>query len=78
MPGKKNPFLMMVLLCSVAGVVLGGTASWAESNNCIQTESPSQECLTKSPTVKTLEGMGVGLVAGVGAAVAAAWQAKRN
>jgi hypothetical protein len=74
---KTRPFLLMILLCSVAGVILGGTSSWAESNSCMQAENPSKECLTKSPFVKTLEGMGVGLVAGIGAAVGATWQARR-
>lgn len=78
--GRKNhrPLTILILACSASGVVLGGTASWAESNTCLQQASPSQECLTKGPVVKTIEGMSFGLVAGVGAALGAAWQAKRN
>ncbi len=68
----------MALLCGVAGVVLGGTASWAESNRCLQAETPTVECLTKSPDVKTLEGMGAGLLAGMGAALGVAFQVKRE
>ncbi|XHX77725.1 MAG: hypothetical protein RBJ76_25365 [Stenomitos frigidus ULC029] len=65
------------MACSTAGVVLGGTASWAESNSCLQAAAPSAQCLTKSPTTRTIEGMSVGLVAGLGAALGAVWQAKQ-
>jgi hypothetical protein len=75
---KNRSFFIMVLLCSSAGVILGGTSSWAESNSCMQAEVLSKDCLTKSPVVKTIEGMGVGLLAGVGAAISATWQAKRG
>ncbi len=71
-------FLIMVLLCSIAGVILGGTSSWAESNSCLQADVVTSECITKSPQQKTIEGMSVGLVAGIGAAVAATWQAKNK
>ncbi|MGA7937793.1 MAG: hypothetical protein WCA35_29865 [Kovacikia sp.] len=68
----------MVTLCSATGVILGGTSSWAESNTCMQVETPSKECLTKNPALRTVEGMGVGLLAGMGAAIGATWQAKRE
>jgi hypothetical protein len=75
---KDRSFLIMVSVCSVTGAVLFGTAGWAESNTCFQSEYPTQECLTKDPTTRTLEGMGFGLVAGIGAALGATWQAKRK
>lgn len=75
---KQPPVWTVVLACSTIGVVLGGTASWAESNTCLQADTPSAECLTKSPLLKTVEGMSVGLVAGAGAAVGATWQVKRQ
>lgn len=75
---KSQPFLIMAIACSAAGVVLGGTASWAESTLCIQDAAPSAECLTKPPLIKTLEGMSVGLVAGLGAAIGATVQARQN
>jgi len=75
---KKRPVLILVLACSAAGVVLGGTASWAESNRCLQDPSPTTECLTKNPKLKTIEGMSVGLVAGFSAALGAAWRAKQG
>lgn len=68
----------MISVCSVAGAVLFGTAGWAESNTCLQSEAVTQECLTKSPTTKTLEGMGFGVLAGIGAAIGATWQIKRK
>ncbi|UBF27721.1 hypothetical protein K9N68_07345 [Kovacikia minuta CCNUW1] len=75
---KNGSFLLMVILCSTAGVILGGTSSWAESNQCMKADVLTQECLTKSPIVKTVEGMGVGLLAGIGAAIGATWQAKQG
>jgi len=75
---KSRAFLIMVLVCSTAGVVLGGTSSWAESNRCMQAEVLTKDCVTKSPVVKTIEGMGVGLLAGVGAAIGATWQARQK
>ncbi len=78
--GRKHPrpFFLMVGLCSVAGVILGGTSSWAESNRCAQAANPTAECLTQNPVYKTIEGMSVGLVAGIGAAVCATLHAKQN
>jgi len=70
---KDRRFLILVSVCSVAGVALGGTAGWAESNQCFQAELPSSECLSETPRTKTLEGMVFGLVAGVGSACGAAW-----
>ena len=77
---RKNnrAFLIMVSVCSVAGVILGGTSGWAESNTCLQTPAPTRECLTKSPALRTVEGMSVGLLAGLGAALGATWQAKQK
>jgi hypothetical protein len=43
----------------------------------LQEAAPSAQCLTKSPVTRTIEGMSVGLVAGLGAALGAVWQAKR-
>jgi hypothetical protein len=75
---KTNRFILLVTLCSATGVILGGTASWAESSQCLKDETPTSECLTQNPVVKTFEGMSVGLVAGAGAAIGAALQLKRE
>lgn len=74
---KNRSVLTLILVCGAAGVVLGGTSSWAESNSCLQAAAPSTQCLKESPMTRTIEGMSVGLVAGMGAALGAAWQARR-
>mgnify|MGYP001792440347 CR=1 FL=1 len=77
--GRKDyRFLILIATCSIAGVILGGTSSWAQSKQCLQAEHLTNECLTQSPLQKTIEGMSVGLLAGAGAAAAAAFQIKRE
>ena len=75
---NKNRFLLYILACSAIGVVLGGTASWAESNHCWQAEIPTAECLTQDPVLKTIQGMSTGLIAGACAAIGATWQIKQE
>jgi hypothetical protein len=70
---KQPPVWIVVLFCSAAGVVLGGSASWAESNQCLQETNVTTQCLTQDPVKKTSEGMIAGMVAGAGAAVGATW-----
>lgn len=78
MDRKAHRLFLYVALCSIAGVILGGTASRAEINQCLTDETPSNECLTESPITKTLEGMSAGLVAGAGAAVGIALQLRQK
>lgn len=75
---KNKRFLILIAACSVAGVILGGTTSWASTNQCLQAEYLTSECLTQDPVTKTVQGMSVGLLAGAGAAVGAAFQVKRQ
>jgi hypothetical protein len=75
---NKQRFTLLVLLCSATGVIVGGTASWADSNQCLQEKVVTNQCLTQDPIVKTIEGMTTGLVAGAGAAVSAAWQRRQE
>ena len=75
---KNNRLLILIASCSVAGVVLGGTASWAQSNHCLQAKNLTSECLIQDPLTKTIEGMSVGLFAGAGAAAGAVFQLKRQ
>jgi hypothetical protein len=70
---KTKRLLLLAVSCSVIGVVLGGTASWASSSMCLQDNTVTSECLTQDPVQKTLEGMSAGLVAGVGGAFGVAW-----
>jgi hypothetical protein len=75
---KTKRLLLLVVSCSAAGVVLGGTASWAESKNCLQANNVTSECLTQNSVMKTLQGMSTGLIAGAGAAFGAAWWHERD
>jgi hypothetical protein len=75
---KNNRLFILIVACSAAGVVLGGTASWAESNQCLLAENPTSQCLTQDPVLNTLEGMSTGLVAGAAAALGATWQMKHK
>jgi hypothetical protein len=75
--GRKIDRLpLTIVLCSVLGVFLGATASQAEINQCLTVDNPSNQCLTQNPIMKRLEGMGMGLFAGAGAAVGASWHMK--
>lgn len=73
---SNNPrrFWLLVSVCSVLGVVVGGTTSHAAINQCLDAEIPSHECLTQDPVMKTLEGIGMGLFVSTGAALGATWQ----
>lgn len=73
MDKKTNRLLLLIVSCSLTGVILGGTASWAESNQCMQANIVTNECLTQDPVTKTVQGMSTGLIAGAGAAFGAAW-----
>jgi len=75
---KMNRAYLVIALCGTLGVILGGTASRAELNQCLTAEVPADSCLTQNPVTETIEGMGVGLVAGAGAAVGATWQVWRK
>ncbi|AFZ14421.1 hypothetical protein Cri9333_3598 [Crinalium epipsammum PCC 9333] len=78
MNGKTNRFILLIVACSAAGVLVGGTASWAESTQCMQAELPTSNCLIQNPISKTFEGMSVGLIAGASAAVGATLQMKQE
>ncbi len=78
MDRKTKKLLLLVISCSVTGVILGGTTSWAQSNMCLQASKVTNECLKQDSIVKTIEGMSTGLLAGAGAAFGAAWQLRRQ
>ncbi|MBD2244397.1 hypothetical protein [Nostoc sp. FACHB-888] len=75
---KTQRLLLLVVCCSITGVILGGTAAWAESNLCLEDTKVTSECLTQDPMQKTILGMSTGLVAGAGAACGAAWQLRHE
>jgi hypothetical protein len=78
MDRKNKRLLLLVVSCSVAGVILGGTSSWAESNLCLQASNVNSECLTQNPTTKTIQGMSTGLLAGAGAAFGVVWRLRHE
>jgi len=75
---KTKRLALLVISCSAAGVILGGSASWADSEQCWQSKEVTNDCLTQEPLIKTMQGMSTGLIAGLTAAVAAAWQIKHD
>jgi len=78
MDRKAKRLWLLVVSCSATGVILGGTASWAESNQCLQARIVTSECLTQEPVANTIQGMSTGLIAGAGAAFGAAWQLRHE
>ena len=79
MDRKNKRLLLLIVSCGVAGVVLGGTSSWAESTMCLEATEVTSECLTQQdPISKTMQGMSTGLLAGAGAAFGAAWQLRNE
>jgi hypothetical protein len=78
MDKKTKRLLLLVVFCSLTGVILGGTASWAESSMCLDAKNVTSDCLTQDPMQKTLQGMSTGLVAGAGAACGVAWQLRQQ
>ncbi|MBW4562879.1 MAG: hypothetical protein KME32_17360 [Mojavia pulchra JT2-VF2] len=78
MDRKTKSLLLLVVSCSITGVILGGTTSWAESTMCLQAKTVTNECLTESPIQNTIQGMSTGLVAGAGAAFGVAWQLRQK
>lgn len=78
MDRKTKRLILLVVSCSATGVILGGSASWAESSQCLQASTVTSQCLTQDPITKTLSGMSTGLIAGAGAAFGAAWQLRQE
>lgn len=78
MDRKVKRLWLLVVSCSATGVILGGTASWAESSQCLQARTVTSECLNQEPLAKTIQGMSTGLIAGAGAAFGAAWQLRHE
>jgi hypothetical protein len=73
--GKDSKrFCLLVTLCGLMGIAMGATTSQAAINECLADSSPSHECLIQDPATRKLEGIGMGLMVGVCAAVGAAWR----
>jgi hypothetical protein len=78
MDRKTKRLLLLVVSCSVSGVILGGTSGWAESKMCLNADTVTSECLTQSQVERTIQGMSTGLLAGAGAAFGAAWNLRHE
>lgn len=79
-PKIKGPkrFWVLVTLCGLSGIILGATTSQAAIDQCLTDDTPSSECLTQDPIEKKIEGISMGLMAGVSAAIGAAWNIKHK
>ena len=75
---KNKRLALLVISCSAVGVILGGSASWADSNQCWEFKDVTNNCITTEPIARTMQGMSTGLIAGFVAAVAATWQIKHD
>ncbi|MBD1837347.1 hypothetical protein H6F78_03815 [Coleofasciculus sp. FACHB-64] len=78
MDRKSNRFVLLIVSCSAAGILVGGVSNWIDSNQCLQAKTPTSECLMQDPTSQTIQGMCMGLIAGAGAALGATLQLKRQ
>ncbi|NMG10685.1 hypothetical protein [Brasilonema sp. UFV-L1] len=75
---KTKRLLLLVVSCSLAGVIVGGTTSWVEGNSCLEASIVTSECLTQDQMTRTAKGMSTGLIVGAGAAFGAAWQHRHD
>ncbi|MBI4782060.1 MAG: hypothetical protein HY785_12180 [Oscillatoriophycideae cyanobacterium NC_groundwater_1537_Pr4_S-0.65um_50_18] len=77
---SKTPhrFWIAIAVCGMLGMVFGGAASQAAIRECTQSDHSSASCNMRDPWIIRLENIGVGLFAGVGAAVGATWQAAQK
>ncbi|MBD2664367.1 hypothetical protein [Richelia sinica] len=78
MDRKTKRLLLLVISCSFSGVILGGTAGWAESKMCLNASTVTSDCITQSSWQRTIQGMSTGLLAGAGAAFGAAWNVRHE
>jgi hypothetical protein len=74
MGNNSKRFWFLVTFCGILGSVLGATTSQAAINQCFTDASPSHECMTQSPMERKVEGISMGLLAGVSAAIGASWR----
>lgn len=74
MSKNSNRFWFLVIFCGVFGSVLGATTSQAAINQCLTDETPNHACLTQDPVEKQVEGISMGLLVGVSAAIGASWR----
>lgn len=70
-PPKDRRFLFILIFCAVSGAILNGSAGWAQTIQCQQSDQPTAQCIAKPPAVGAIEGGVMGILAGTGAALGA-------
>lgn len=70
-PPKDRRFLFILIFCTVSGAILNGSAGWAQTIQCQQSDQATAQCLAKSPVIGAIEGGAMGILAGAGAALGA-------
>jgi hypothetical protein len=66
----------MVATCSLLGLGIGAMSGQAATRQCAT--RPTDDCLTQTPWLKLIEGMGQGLLVGTCAAIGASWNALKE
>ncbi|MGC9527553.1 MAG: hypothetical protein ACP5D7_18615 [Limnospira sp.] len=61
-------------VCLASGGTIGYLATQFYLNGCLLAAVPSSQCITQDPVSKTLEGILISLLAGLGAAIGATWK----
>lgn len=74
MTTNTQRLFFLIATCSLLGLGLGAVSSQAEVPQCFATDHPTDDCFTQAPGLKTLEGLGQGLLAGTFAAIGASWK----
>jgi hypothetical protein len=65
-------FCLVIASCGCLGLGFGALTSQTSLNQCT-TQPTTDACLTQTPWLKMLEGMGQGFLVGTCAAVGASW-----
>lgn len=65
----KN-ILPFFIICGMLGIVGGEVSASFENNHCNEAENLTSQCLQSTPRYKMVNNMGIGLYAGIGAAIA--------
>jgi hypothetical protein len=68
---KDRRLLFILLFCAVSGAILNGSAGWAQTIQCQQSDAPTAQCISKPAVVGAIEGGVMGVLAGTGAALGA-------
>ncbi|MGG6262903.1 hypothetical protein ACQ4M3_29090 [Leptolyngbya sp. AN03gr2] len=73
-PHQTPSLLGFALICGLIGVLVGGTAAFAEEQQCLRTASPDNHCLTVPTALRVAKSSTSGLFAGTFAALLIGWR----